>query len=360
MGIIARNLLFFGLATILSDGLDLSNKVIPTRKTSLQSTMASESPAYNAIRDEQVELQNGISLQVMSCVPTQKTDKPTLLFLHGSFHAAWCWAEHFIPFFVSKGYPVVAPSWRGTGGTKAGEGVKKVKIMEHVADLDSILDLLPEIVGSESKPVIICHSFGGLAVMKLLELYPDKASKLGGIVTMCSVPPSGNGKLTMRYLRRSLRDSYKITVGFAMKKCLRDASLCRQLFFGGEKRVLDDGEVEDYGISDEDISRYQSYFARDSEATIDLFDLAKKLPSFKTTPEGKAPFVDSLPPCLVIKGKDDFIVDTEGVEETATYFGLKVPLIVDSPHDVMLGRKWTNAANALDQWLQEKVVGRAD
>jgi pimeloyl-ACP methyl ester carboxylesterase len=345
-----------GLATILCDGLDSSNKVIPTRKTSLQSVRASETPAYKAmIRDEQVELQNGVSMQVMSCVPAQKTGKPTLLFLHGSFHAAWCWAEHFIPFFVSKGYPVVAPSWRGTGGTKAGEGVKKVKIMEHVADLESLLDMLPEISGSESKAVIICHSFGGLAVMKLLELYPDKAARLGGIVTMCSVPPSGNGKLTMRYLRRSLRDSWKITAGFAMKKCLRDASLCRQLFFGGEKRVLDDGEVEDYGISDEEVLRYQSYFARDSEATIDIVDLAKKLPSSKTT-DGKAPFVDILPPCLVIAGKDDFIVDNEGAEETATYFGLQEPLIVDSPHDVMLGRKWTNAANALDQWLQEKVV----
>jgi pimeloyl-ACP methyl ester carboxylesterase len=360
MGIISRYLLFFGLATTTSHGLHLSRKGVPPRKTSLQSTLPSETPApHKAIRDEQVELNSGVKMQVMSCVPTQKTDKPTLLFLHGSFHAAWCWAEHFIPFFVSKGYPVVAPSWRGTGGTKAGEGVKKVKIMEHVADLESLLDVLPEIVGWETKPVIICHSFGGLAAMKLLELYPDKASKLGGIVTMCSVPPSGNGKLTMRYLRRSLRDSYKITAGFAMKKCLRDASLCRELFFGGEKRVIDDEEVEDYGISDEDVFRYQSYFARDSEATIDLFDLAKKLPSLKTT-DGKAPFVGILPPCLVMGGKDDFIVDSEGVEETATYFGLQEPLIVDSPHDVMLGRKWTNAANALDQWLQEKVVGRTD
>jgi hypothetical protein len=40
MGIIARNILLFGLVTILSNGLDLSNKIIPTRKTSLQSTVA--------------------------------------------------------------------------------------------------------------------------------------------------------------------------------------------------------------------------------------------------------------------------------------------------------------------------------
>lgn len=261
-----------------------------------------------------------------------------------------------MPHFASKGFPVVAISWRGTGGTFAGDGVRKVEIMEHVSDLEYILDNLPTILGGESKkPVVICHSFGGLAVMKYLERYPDKASSLAGIVTMCSVPPSGNGKLTMRYLRRSLRDSWKITAGFAMKKCLTDATLCRQLFFGGEKKTRADGTMEDYGVTDEDIDRFQGYFARDSEATIDLSDLAKQLPSFKAT-DGKAPFVNKLPPCLVLGGTDDFIVDEEAVQETATYFGLDHHLLVDSPHDVMMGGKWTSATTALDEWLQGEVV----
>jgi hypothetical protein len=36
------------------------------------------------------------------------------------------------------------------------------------------------------------------------------------------------------------------------------------------KTVLDDGQVENYGISDEDVSRYQSYLLEIPEATIDL------------------------------------------------------------------------------------------
>ena len=142
-----------------------------------------------------------------------------------------------------------------------------------------------------------------------------------------------------------------------MKKCLTDATLCRQLFFGGEAIVKDDGTVEDYGVSDDDIERYQSYFARDSAATIDLVDLARKLPSATTMPGGRAAFVDdSFPPCLVVGASDDYLVDREGLEETARYFGVSEPLIVDSPHDVMLGSKWENAANALNQWLQANVV----
>jgi pimeloyl-ACP methyl ester carboxylesterase len=287
-----------------------------------------------------------------------RTKLPALLFLHGSFHGAWCWAERFFDYFTSKGYgPVVANSWRGTGGTFAGEGVRKVKISEHVADLAALMEELPALTGqNDVKPVVICHSFGGLALMKYLELHPEASEKLSGIVTMCSVPPSGNGKMTLRYLRRSLRDSWKITAGFAMKKCLTNESLCRELFFGGDKRVLEDGTVEDYGVSDEEVRRYQRYFARDSEATIDLVNLGRQLPSFSTGKDGKAPFFDQLPPCLVVGGKDDLIVDREGLEETAIYFGLEKPVLVDSPHDVMLGRKWQNAADLLHEWIQEQVV----
>ena len=57
----------------------------------------------------------------------------------------------------------------------------------------------------------------------------------------------------------------------------------------------------------------------------------------------------------MIGAKDDYIVDVEGVEETARYFGLDAPTFVDSPHDVMLGRKWQNAADALDTWISDTL-----
>lgn len=313
------------------------------------------SPTSSSIQEQQLELSSGVKMQIMSSLPENyHPNKPPILFLHGSFHGAWCWTEQFFPYFASKGYPVIAPSWRGTGGTYAGDGVKKVRIMEHVADLKCVMDRLTEIVpldGNSKPPVVVAHSFGGLAVMKALEEDPKLASRLSGIVMMCSVPPSGNGRMTMRYLRRSLIDSYKITVGFAMKRCLTNEDLCRQLFFGGTKKTLADGSIEDYGVSDADVQRFQQYFARDSVATIDILDLAKQLPSSKTV-DGRAPFLNVLPACLVIGATDDFIVDKEGVEETAVYFGVERPIIVDSPHDIMLGGKWENAAQELSKWLE--------
>eukprot|EP00592_Proboscia_alata_P008294 CAMPEP_0194355370 /NCGR_PEP_ID=MMETSP0174-20130528/3291_1 /TAXON_ID=216777 /ORGANISM="Proboscia alata, Strain PI-D3" /LENGTH=393 /DNA_ID=CAMNT_0039124619 /DNA_START=45 /DNA_END=1223 /DNA_ORIENTATION=+ len=331
------------------------------------------------IETTQVQLSPQISAEMMTCrAPKSKNSSPginasskiaqlpPLVFIHGSFHASWCWAEKYLPYFANLGYDTYALSLRGTGGTFAGEGIKKIKIDDHVNDLDAFLKFVStdqerqessnengvNIPSSLSPPpVLIAHSFGGMVVMKYLEkLFDDGKNNnqkttptlLSGTALLCSIPPSGNGKMTGRFLRRSLVDSWKITAGLAMRKCMTNEDLCRELFFGG-------GATEMDGISEEDMQRFQGYFKRDTDATTDLFDLAKKLPSDKIDDDGLAPFQNQLPPALVLGASDDFIVDTEGVRETAQYFGTD-PTFVDSPHDVMLGRRWENGARAIQNW----------
>jgi pimeloyl-ACP methyl ester carboxylesterase len=318
-----------------------------------------------AMKDERITLPNGIQAQVLSCIPKQKTDKPPIIFLHGSFHGAWCWQENYMPYFAKNGFPCAAFSWRGTGGTPAGEGIKKMKILEHCEDLQGLLDSIPSILGQEyqgRRPILVAHSIGGIYVMKYLEqLYQRESGKkpielFSGIASLCSVPPSGNGKSTLRLMRRSLRDAYQITVGFVLKKVNTDVSICRQCFFGGEAKV--DGTIDDFGVSDDDIVRYQGYFARDSKIVLDVSDLSRRLPSKHVDDNGRAPFVTYLPPCLVVGAKDDFIVDEVANMETAKYYGVDCPVYVDSPHDIMLTRKWQNGALVLKEWIENKVLGK--
>jgi pimeloyl-ACP methyl ester carboxylesterase len=316
------------------------------------------------MNDERIVLPTtNIQAQIISCAPSKKTNKPPLLWLHGSFHGAWCWQEKFIPYFVERGFPCIAMSWRGTGGTPAGEGVKKVKILEHCADLQGLVDSIPSILGREyvaQKPILVSHSMGGIYVMKFLEEAWKQGKKprdmFAGIASFCSTPPSGNGKSTMRVLRRSLRDAYRITVGFVWKRVNTDATICRLCFFGGEPKVLDDGTIDDFGVSEEDVFRYQSYFERDSTAVLDVMDLSRKLPSKLVDAEGRAPFAKDLPPCLVVGALDDFIVDQIGNDETSRYYGLDKAVYVDSPHDIMLTRKWRNGADALLEWIEKDVL----
>jgi pimeloyl-ACP methyl ester carboxylesterase len=40
-----------------------------------------------------------------------------LLFVHGSWHAAWCWDEKFLGFFADRDYRAVALSLRNHGNS---------------------------------------------------------------------------------------------------------------------------------------------------------------------------------------------------------------------------------------------------
>ena len=52
---------------------------------------------------------------------TRNGSGPSLLFVHGTWHAAWCWDEHFLDFFASKGHHALAVSLRGHGGSPSPE-----------------------------------------------------------------------------------------------------------------------------------------------------------------------------------------------------------------------------------------------
>ncbi|GJN27868.1 hypothetical protein PR202_gb15924 [Eleusine coracana subsp. coracana] len=56
----------------------------------------------------------GHDLEVITQLPPVPVpvERPPLVFVHGSFHAAWCWAEHWLPFFSRAGFPCYALSLR--------------------------------------------------------------------------------------------------------------------------------------------------------------------------------------------------------------------------------------------------------
>ena len=124
------------------------------------------------IEESFIPLDTGVTMQVLKVQSTLRkaSPKPPLLLIHGSFHAAWCWTEHYMPYFASLGYDSIAISLRGTGGTPALDGEKRVKIETHIYDLKSYLDIYFE---DNQKPVIIAHSFGGILAMKYIEKYSN-------------------------------------------------------------------------------------------------------------------------------------------------------------------------------------------
>jgi pimeloyl-ACP methyl ester carboxylesterase len=164
--------------------------------------------------------------------------KPPIIFIHGSFHAAWCYAENYLDFFSSLGHHSYAISLRGTSttGMPPQNPGEVVTIEQHVSDVKNVLLLLKAAMADRAggmetpDPIIVSHSFGGLIVMKLLE---DKQFRqnISGACFLCSVPPSGNGPMIQRFIKTKFLSSLKIVWGFVFKAVSIDLPNCRELFF---------------------------------------------------------------------------------------------------------------------------------
>lgn len=59
------------------------------------------------------ELPSGLSMEVIVQNGVVEHSLPPLVFVHGSYHAAWCWAEHWFPFFSASGFDCYALSLLG-------------------------------------------------------------------------------------------------------------------------------------------------------------------------------------------------------------------------------------------------------
>lgn len=114
-----------------------------------------------------------------------------LLFVHGSWHGAWCWDEHFLNFFADKGYRAVAVSLRGHGNSPTSKPLRACSIADYVDDVASVADSLP------ARPVVIGHSMGGGVVQKYLESHQAPAG-----VLLASFPPQGIAATYLKFARR--------------------------------------------------------------------------------------------------------------------------------------------------------------
>jgi pimeloyl-ACP methyl ester carboxylesterase len=114
-----------------------------------------------------------------------------LLFVHGAWHAAWCWDEHFLDYFADMGHRAMAVSLRGHGNSPAPRRMRRCSVADLVDDVESVANSLPV------RPVVIGHSLGGFVVQKYLEAHAAPAG-----VLVASMPPGGVGGFMRRGFRR--------------------------------------------------------------------------------------------------------------------------------------------------------------
>ncbi|GMN28092.1 hypothetical protein TIFTF001_001912 [Ficus carica] len=112
------------------------------------------------------ELPSGLNMEVIvqkQQDPDERkktsSENPPLVFVHGSYHAAWCWAEHWLPFFSDSGYDCYAVSLLGQGESDAPAGSVAGTLETHAGDISDFINR-----NLKSPPVLLGHSFGGLII----------------------------------------------------------------------------------------------------------------------------------------------------------------------------------------------------
>lgn len=232
-------------------------------------------------------------------------DRPTLLFVHGGYHGAWCFAR-YVEHFDSLGIPCAAMDMRGHGGlTQAPdlhlEGVRAMA--EDVAAACALLD---------RPAVAIGHSAGALVAAAAGEITP-----LSGFGLLAPSPPGQLPGLTPLPL---MPTEHLVQPP--------DDAICRQKFLGGE------------AVSD--IAPFTDRLCAESPAVLnDRYALRIHID----------PGAFAVPTLCIAAGRDLGTLHPDGQDEaTARFYGADFHMLPEAPHCMMLSTNWRESADIVEAW----------
>jgi pimeloyl-ACP methyl ester carboxylesterase len=256
------------------------------------------------------------ALHVARREPRGDDVRPTpILFVHGAWHGAWCWEEHFLDWFAERGFRVAALDLRGHGSSPARGWFRSRRLRHYVADVAEVA------AGFDTPPVVVGHSMGGMVVQKYLERHPAPKA-----VLLASGPPRGVIGVTLRVLRQHPLTFLRMNATWSLYPMVDTHEKARGLFFGD---AMDDVTALGYTSRLQD----ESYVA-----FLDMLLLDLPRPTKVDTD------------VLVIGGEQDTIFPPPEVRRTATAYGVE-PVMFDGAHDLMLEPCWPEVAARIADWV---------
>lgn len=240
-----------------------------------------------------------------------------LLFVHGGWHAAWCW-ENFLDYFAAAGYRAVAMSMRGHGASPTDKPLPKVSVADYVDDVRSVADDLG------GAPVLVGHSLGGYVIQRYLEGHAAPAAVLVG-----SLPPSGVLGTALRVWWRRPQMTVKSFNDPTLVKFLSSAALAREYLFCAD---TPDAIVE-------------SCWKRAGPESIRaaMTDPMRRRVNTRLVST----------PMLVLGAVHDGFVSVGAVRATARAYRTE-PEFFDMGHNMMLEPGWRDVAERIHDWLERR------
>lgn len=265
-------------------------------------------------------------LEVISRLPAGDAPHPVqLLFVHGAYTGAWCWDEHFLPWFAERGYAAHALSLSGHGESPGRAQLDGISIADYVSDVVEVVAQL------QSPLVLIGHSMGGMVVQKYLEQAPASAA-----VLLCAVPPHGlaASAIGLMFDSPQLLSSLNNIINGAEPT----AAILREALFHQP-------------VAPEHLARYVRLCQPESHRA--LWDMTLfNLPRLQ--------HMTDRPPILVLGAEHDRLIPPSQVHSTAKAYATEADILPDLGHAVMLESGWEAVARRIADWLASTLPRRTE
>lgn len=256
-----------------------------------------------------------MELNVVVTEPSGPAQPTEIVLVHGAWHGAWCWTEHFTGFLADLGYRSWAIDLRGHGASEG--SVRTARIGNYVHDLRRVVLELP------SEPVIIGHSMGCLVVQQYLAHYGAKSG-----VLMAPVPTSGAIGATLRVIRDHPLAFLRANATLSLGPIVDDPDRAIALLFGPDM---------DRDVANEYAARLQN---ESYPAYLEMI-LDRPRPSRVVNP------------VLVLGAEHDAIFSPTEVRATAQAYGTEAIMFEGMGHDMMLEPGWMQPAEAIADWIAD-------
>lgn len=248
--------------------------------------------------------------------PNERRPTPVLL-VPGAFCGSWIWEERFLDAFAQAGFRSYS-QFRGHGGAWVAR--QRFGLADYVADLDNAVSQIP------NRPVLVAHSLGALAAIRLLTRVA-----LPGAVLLAPVPPDGTARSLFRLARLSPASVAKLAslAIFAPLRHLCDAPL----------------------------GMYSSRLSADEQAAITR-RLAGE--SARVLLESLWP-VDldvrgNLTPIHVIGAEGDALIAPPDIRRCARLLGATSEVLPGRSHMLMAEPGWQQIVASIVGWIERTVV----
>jgi pimeloyl-ACP methyl ester carboxylesterase len=246
-----------------------------------------------------------VSLELIEVNPDGAAVGPSVLFVHGVRHAAWCW-KAWQDGLADRGIRSVAVSLRGHG---ASEGrLRGATLGAYVTDVVAAADKLG------AAPVLVGHSMGGILVQRAVHRTPAC-----GLVLLAPGPAHNGVPFALRFARSHPVAFLQVLAG-------------RSLPFERGDLVSDEVPVAD------------------AEAIMARIGLESALAQYQITMPRRAP---RRAPCprLLLSTPDDRVVPVADIERCAVLQETPARWFQGLGHDIMLEPRGRDALELLAQWI---------